>query len=175
MRVTCKPIAALDLAKFEAPLIDNDRSYPVKALWYVVNAVIFESSLLALIPSRIKATLLRAFGAKVGRGIVIKQRVTIKSPWFLEIGDQVWIGERVWIDNHTMVKLGQNVCVSQGAYLFTGNHDWSDPKFRFFCKPVEVGEGSWITAFQVIGPGTVVPPGVVVLPDGRRLGRRETK
>jgi putative colanic acid biosynthesis acetyltransferase WcaF len=99
----------------------------------------------------------------MGGGVVIKPRVTIKAPWFLEVGDHVWVGEKVWIDNHTSVRIGSNACVSQGAYLFTGNHDWTDPAFHFFCKPIEVGEGAWITAFCVIGPGTVVPAHMAVL------------
>jgi len=158
-----KPIASLDLASFERPVIENQRPIAVRALWYVVNAILFQSSLPALLPSRAKAAVLRLFGAKVGRGLVIKPRVTIKSPWFLEVGDNVWIGERAWIDNHTRVRLGSDVCVSQGVCIFTGNHDWSDPRFGFFCKPVEVGDGSWITAFRVLGPGTLIPPHVVVL------------
>lgn len=160
-----RPIAELDLARFERPVIRGDRSFTVKAAWYVMNAVLFQSSLPALLPSRLKAAILRAFGARVGRGVVIKPRVSIKSPWFLELGDHVWIGEGVWIDNHTTVQIGSNACVSQGAFIFTGNHDWSDPKFFFFCRPVEVGDGAWITAFQVVRPGTVVPAHMVVLPE----------
>ena len=108
--------------------------FAVRAAWYVVNAILFRSSLFGLAPSRAKAHILRLFGARVGRGVVIKPRVDIKSPWFLTLGDHVWLGERVWIDNHTEVTLGSNVCVSQGAYIFTGNHDWSNPAFPFFCK-----------------------------------------
>lgn len=157
-------IAKLDLASFKKPEIPGNPPVPLRAIWYLVSALLFQGAF-ALLPSPAKAAVLRAFGARLGRGVVIKPRVTIKSPWFLEVGDHVWIGERVWIDNHTTVRLGSNVCVSQGTYLFTGNHDWSDPKFRFFCRPVEVGDGAWITAFRMIGPGTVVPAHVVVLPD----------
>ena len=85
--------------------------------------------------------MLRAFGARIGRGLVIRPRVTVKYPWFLELGDHVWLGEGVWIDNHTTVGIGSDVCISQGAYLFTGNHDWNDPLFRFFCKPITVEDG----------------------------------
>lgn len=164
-----RPIARLDLARFQRPVIPGDRGFAGKAVWYVTNALVFQSTLLSLIPSGWKTAILRAFGAKTGRGIVIKPRVTIKAPWFLEIGDHSWIGEGVWIDNHTRVRIGSNVCISQGAYIFTGNHDWNDPQFAFFCKPVEIGDGAWITAFQKIPPGSVVPPGVAVL--DRHAGR----
>ena len=39
---------------------------------------------------------------KVGKGLVCKPRVTIKFPWFLELGDHVWLGELVWIDTVTL-------------------------------------------------------------------------
>lgn len=158
-----KPISHLNLAQFQRPAIEANRSFAVRASWYVVSALVFQSSLLGLLPSAWKAMILRAFGATVGLGLVCKPRVTIKSPWFLTIGDNVWLGELVWIDNHTTVTVGSNACISQGAYLFTGNHDWSDPAFRFFSKPVHVGEGAWISAFQKLTPGTSVPDHTVVL------------
>ncbi|MEM8852604.1 MAG: hypothetical protein AAGD34_02820 [Pseudomonadota bacterium] len=129
----------------------------------MVSAAVFQHSL-PLVPYGAKAAILRWFGAQVGKGLVIKPRVTIKYPWFLTLGDDVWVGEAVWIDNHTDVAIGSNVCISQGAVLFTGNHDWSDPTFAFFCKPITVGDGVWVTAFQRLGPGTTVPGGVAVVP-----------
>jgi putative colanic acid biosynthesis acetyltransferase WcaF len=93
--------------------------------------------------------------------------VTIKYPWFLEAGDHVWLGEGVWIDNHTTVALGADVCISQGAYLFTGNHDWNDRRFGFFCRPITLEDGVWVAARAVICPGSrlarmsVVGAGVV--------------
>jgi putative colanic acid biosynthesis acetyltransferase WcaF len=158
-----KRIAALDLARFERPSVPGNRGPIWRAAWYVTNAVLFQSALIALVPSEIKAAVLRVFGARVGRGFVCKPRVTIKYPWFLDLGDDVWLGEMVWIDNHCAVRIGSNVCISQGAYLFTGNHDWKDPAFAFFSREITVGDGVWITAFQRIGPGTTVPPGHAVV------------
>jgi putative colanic acid biosynthesis acetyltransferase WcaF len=82
--------------------------------------------------------------------------VTIKYPWFLELGDHVWLGEGVWIDNHTTVAIGSDVCISQGAYLFTGNHDWNEEHFRFFCKPIAVEDGAWVGAQALVCPGSVL-------------------
>jgi putative colanic acid biosynthesis acetyltransferase WcaF len=93
---------------------------------------------------------------------VIKPRVTIKYPWFLELGDHVWLGEGVWIDNHTRVALGSHVCISQGAYLFTGNHDWNEEHFRFFCHPITVADGVWVGARAIVCPGSVLAPLSVV-------------
>lgn len=158
-----RPIVALDLARFQRPRIPGQPSLPVRALWYGVNATLFEGRLLGLLPGSLKARILRLFGARVGHGLVVKPAVSIKSPWHLVIGDHVWIGERSWIDNHTTVRIGSNVCISQGCYVFTGNHDWTDPAFAFFCKPVTIGDGVWLTAFQRLGPGSDVPAHVAIL------------
>lgn len=161
--MTERRIAELALERFPKPEIPGNRGLVWRAAWYLVGALFFQSALLGLLPSRAKAGLLRLFGAKVGKGFVCKPRVTIKYPWFLEIGDHVWLGEAVWIDNHCRVAIGSNVCISQGAYIFTGNHDWNDPAFRFFCKPVEIGDGVWITAFRRVGPGSVIASGTAIL------------
>lgn len=156
-----RKIMGHDLSRFERPAIPGNRNVLWRAAWYLVNAWLFQSAVLALIPSSWKAAILRAFGAKVGKGFVCKPRVTIKYPWFLEIGDHVWLGETVWIDNHTTVKIGNHVCISQGAYLFTGNHDWNDEAFKFFCGPIEIGDGGWVGAGVRLGAGTVLAAGTI--------------
>lgn len=158
-----KKIAALNLSKFERPDVPGQPNFLVRVIWYILNAVFFRSGLLGLLPSFAKCGMLRLFGAKVGTSVVIKPRVDIKSPWFLELGDYVWLGEKVWIDNHTTVRIGANSCISQGAYLFTGNHRWDDSAFSFCCEPITIGSGVWITAFCKIGPGSIVSDRTAVL------------
>jgi putative colanic acid biosynthesis acetyltransferase WcaF len=147
-------IAGVDLARYAEPVIPGNRSLAWRIAWHVASALLFQSAL--VLPSRTKAAVLRAFGARIGHRPVIKPRVTIKYPWFLELGDHVWLGEGVWIDNHTAVAIGSDVCISQGAYLFTGNHDWNDPVFRFFCKPIAIGDGAWVGAKAIVCPGSVL-------------------
>lgn len=160
-----REIAQLDLASFRRPFIAGNPSKLIRGSWYLLNAVILRNGILGLIPSSWKTALLRQYGAQIGRGVVIKPRVDIKSPWFLEVGDYVWIGEKTWIDNHTTVKIGSNTCISQGAYIFTGNHDWKDSSFSFFCKSVEIGQSVWITAFARIPPGSKIPDCTAIMPD----------
>ena len=125
-----------------------------RALWYVVNALFFHSWL--HLGSPFKRALLRFFGARIGARVVIKPRVNIKYPWHLEIADDVWIGEGVWLDNLVRISIASNVCVSQGAFLLTGNHDYTDPAFGLIVKPIIVEEGAWVGAQAIVCPGVKV-------------------
>jgi putative colanic acid biosynthesis acetyltransferase WcaF len=149
-----RKVAAVDLGAYRRPVIAGNRNRAWRIAWHLCSALVFQSAL--ALPSAWKAALLRLFGARVGRGLVVRPRVTIKYPWFLALGDHVWLGEQVWIDNHCPVSIGASVCLSQGAYLFTGNHDYDDPGFRFFCKPVTIEDGCWVGAKALVCPGSVL-------------------
>lgn len=101
----------------------------------------------------LKVFMLRSFGAKIGKGVVIKQGVNIKYPWNLSVGDFAWIGEQAWIENHVMVSIGKHSCVSQGAMLLTGNHDYSKVSFDLMVGKITLEEGVWIGAKSIVAPG----------------------
>jgi putative colanic acid biosynthesis acetyltransferase WcaF len=136
------------------------RSYAYRALWLIVEALIMLNPIVT--PYALKRWILRQFGARIGRGVLIKPDVHVKYPWHLEIGDNAWIGERVWIDNFVRVRIGANSVVSQGAYLCTGNHDWADPGMGLVVKPITIDDGAWVGAFARIAPGVTVGREAVV-------------
>ena len=125
-----------DLSKF-----DNSWYHPGAAWkrmsWYFVNVLFLKSSLLPF--SSLRVMLLRLFGARIGKGVVIKPSVNIKYAWKLEVGDYSWIGENVWIDNLAEVKIGANVCISQGAMLLCGNHDYKKETFNLMIGGIIPG------------------------------------
>ena len=123
-------------------------------LWYFCNILFVKCSLQPL--SVIRIRLLRLFGARMGKGVVIKPSVNIKYPWNLSIGDYSWIGENVWIDNLAKVKIGNNVCVSQGAMLLCGNHDYKRPTFDLMVKPIVIEDGAWVGAQSTVCPGVTM-------------------
>ncbi|RZK22428.1 MAG: colanic acid biosynthesis acetyltransferase WcaF [Hymenobacter sp.] len=122
-------------------------------LWYPINYFVFDTAVPW--PYAVKTSILRLFGAVVGRGVVIKPNVRIKNPWRLRVGDHSWIGESVWVDNMEDVSIGHHVIVSQGAMLLTGNHDYKHSAFPFRLAPIVLEEGVWIGARSVVCPGTV--------------------
>jgi len=92
------------------------------------------------------------FGAKIGKGVHIKPTVNIKYPWLLELGNYVWIGEKVWIDNLEKISIGNNVCLSQGAMLLTGNHNYKVSTFDLKIGGIILEDGVWIGARSVVCP-----------------------
>lgn len=141
----------LNLSKFTTGEFDKGGGKLKITLWYFVNALFVRASWNPFI--KIKVLLLRAFGAKVGKGLVIKNDVIIKYPWKISIGDNVWLGEGCWLDNLDFISIGNNVCISQGALLITGNHDFTLSDFPYRNAPIIVEEGVWIGAKAVVAPG----------------------
>ncbi|HBP45811.1 MAG TPA: colanic acid biosynthesis acetyltransferase WcaF [Flavobacteriales bacterium] len=129
----------------------NPGNVLARGLWVLVSGLFFQTWFPW--PSFLKASLLRWFGGCVGRGVVIKPRLTIKYPWNLKVGDHVWIGENAWIDNLDRVVIGSNVCISQGAILICGNHDFTKAEFDLITGAITLEDGVWIGAKSTVAPG----------------------
>jgi len=142
-----------DLSKFNNDWFDIGRNKIVLLLWYIINAVVFNSYLLPV--SSIKRVILRFFGAKIGKGVILKPKLNIKYPWKLHVGNHTWIGENVWIDNLDVVEIGNQVCISQGALILSGNHDYSAVNFELIVKPIKIEDGVWIGAKSIVAQGVI--------------------
>ncbi len=159
----------VDLSSYDNRSYSPGRGRFVRILWYFISLAIFECGWIPLVwPKR---WLLRMFGARIGRGLVIKPQVWIKYPWRLTVGDHCWIGQGAWIDNLADVRLGSHVCVSQQVYICTGSHDYRRSSFDLITRPVQVGGGAWLGARALIlggasvGANAVVAAGSVVTKD----------
>ena len=149
----------INLRHYDNSWYSPGRSLVWRSLWMFFGLPLFRSTWLASSAARV--ALLRVFGARIGQRVVIRQHVTIKYPWHLSVGDDCWIGEQVWIDNLTRVRLGSSVCLSQGAYLCTGNHDWTDPAFGLRVASIDLEQGCWAGARSVLMPGSSLGEGAI--------------
>lgn len=140
-----------DLSRYDNSWYNPGGGTLRRILWYFTNVLFFINPLNP--SSGIKVYLLRFFGAEIGKGVVIKPSVNIKYPWNLSIGDYSWIGEKVWIDNLVQVTIGTNVCISQGAMLLCGNHNYKKTTFDLVVKPIIIEDGAWVGAQSTVCQG----------------------
>jgi putative colanic acid biosynthesis acetyltransferase WcaF len=157
-------ISSLAASQIDLSVPDNTelvRGAPllVEAAWYFCGLPLLRAQWIT--SSSIRSRLLRLFGARIGKGVYIKPGLRVKFPWYLEVGDHTWLGEDLWIDNLAQVTIGPHCCISQGAYLCTGNHDWSAPDMRLFRRPIRCERGSWVGAKSVVCPGVTIGAGAV--------------
>ena len=141
-----------DLSRFNNTWYNPGASFFTRAVWYCINSA-FINSYFCFFPSRI--FLLKLFGAKIGTGVVFKPKVNVKYPWNLEVGDNSWIGENVWLDSLGKIKIGSSACLSQGAMLICGNHNYKKPSFDLIVGDITLEDGVWI------GTGAIVCSGVI--------------
>lgn len=128
--------------------------------WYFIKMIFFLSAM--PYPNALKKLLLQLFGARIGKGVVIKPRVNIHFPWKLIVGNDVWIGEEVFLLNFELLTVGDNVCISQRAFLCGGNHDFRIPEMPYRNGPITLMDGCWVGASVFVSPGVTIGTDTVV-------------
>ncbi|MCR5977945.1 acetyltransferase [Gordonia jinghuaiqii] len=101
---------------------------------------------LVFVPNAVRLAVLRAWGAQIERGVLMRPRVTVTWPGRLVIGADSWIGEAVTLDNAGPIRIGADVVVSQSATL----------RSPAGTGELVVDDGAWITLrATVTGPVTI--------------------
>lgn len=132
----------------------------VLALWFCIGAPLLAARWLP--GSLWRVLLLRLFGAHVGVRCRIKPGLRVKYPWRLYVGDACWLGEDAWIDNLAIVRIGDRVCISQRAYLCTGNHNYRSPGFDLCPASINIESDVWVAACAIVSPGCRIGSGSVI-------------
>tara|TARA_R110002072_G_scaffold96968_10_gene213108 strand:+ start:231 stop:782 length:552 start_codon:yes stop_codon:yes gene_type:complete len=149
-----------DLNKFKLPKNFRGKSPIVVQLWWLVQSILFNTSPQFLYGWR--NFLLRLFGAKIGKKVIIRPSVKVTYPWKLSIGDYSWIGDNVDLYTLGEINIGNNVVVSQRSYLCTGSHDYLQEGFPIYQKPINIRDQVWIATDVFIAPGITIGKGSVV-------------
>jgi putative colanic acid biosynthesis acetyltransferase WcaF len=149
-----------NLSEFKLPAGFRGKSVFIVQFWWIVQATIFSKSPQFLYGWR--RFLLRIFGAKIGRGVMVRPSVRVTYPWKLEIGDYAWVGDHAELYTLGNITLGAHSVVSQGCYLCTGSHDYSKIKFDIYALPIIIEPEAWIASDVFVAPGVTVGRGAVV-------------
>jgi putative colanic acid biosynthesis acetyltransferase WcaF len=109
-----------------------------------------------------RSFILRAFGAKIGKGVHIYPKVDIWAPWNLIVDDYVGIANGVTIYNMDIISIGERSVISQGSYLCGGSHDYNSKNFQLYAKPIWILKNVWVCAECFVHPGVSIAEGSVV-------------
>ncbi len=152
--------SCVDLRKYDQSQFERGRPNWVIILWWLVQAIAFPLSLHNF--NGFRALLLRLFGAKIGKDVVIRPTARFTYPWKVAIGDYSWIGDDVVLYSIDRITIGSHCVVSQESYLCTGSHDITDSTFRLITAPITIGNGVWIATDCFVAPGVTIGANSVI-------------
>lgn len=132
-----------------------------RLVWEVVWAVLFRTTPRWCLNGW-RCFLLRIFGAKIGKRVKINGSAKVWQPWRLSIGNDSWIDGGVSLYSVDNIHIGENVVVSNGAFVCTASHDISSDVFELITKPITINDSAWVCAKATVLPGVEVGEGAVI-------------
>lgn len=149
-----------DLSKFRLPKNFRGKNAFIVQLWWMIQATLFRLSPQFMYGWR--RFLLRLFGAKVGKKVIVRPTVRITYPWKVSIGDYSWIGDDVVLYSLGEIEIGNHVVISQKGYLCTGSHDYKKEDFSIFAKKISIKDECWLATDVFVAPGITIDQGTVI-------------
>jgi putative colanic acid biosynthesis acetyltransferase WcaF len=150
----------INLRHYDQSHFDRGRPGWFVLLWWLVQAIVFPITPHNFHAPRI--AVLRLFGAKIGRGVMIRPTARFTYPWKVAIGEYSWIGDDVVLYSLDQIQIGAHCVISQKSYLCTGSHDIHDPAFGLQTAPIQVGQGVWVAADCFVAPGVTIGANAVI-------------
>lgn len=148
------------LNKFQLPKNFRGCSGLVVQLWWMTDFFFFKLSPQLLYGWR--RFLLRLFGAKIGKGVIVRPSVTITYPWKVSIGAYSWIGDNAELYSLGEIEIGSNVVISQKSYLCAASHDYDKEDFPIWEKKITIEDECWLATDVYVAPGITIGKGTVV-------------
>lgn len=149
-----------DLSRFKIPPNFRGRSAATVQLWWFVQSTFFQWS--PQFAYGFRRWLLRCFGAKIGRSVIIRPSATFTYPWKVSIGNYAWIGDDVVLYSLGEIEICENAVVSQRSYLCTGDHDYTQIDFPIRARKITIGKQVWVASDVFIAPGVSIGEGTVI-------------
>ncbi|MCQ8119763.1 putative colanic acid biosynthesis acetyltransferase [Methylomonas rosea] len=148
------------LSQFVLPKNFRAKHAVIVQIWWIVQSVFFARSPQFLYGWR--RFLLRLFGAKIGKNVIIRPSAKVTYPWKLTIGDNSWIGDDVELYTLGEIEIGKNAVISQKSYLCTASHDYTKETFDIYQRKIVIEDEVWIATDVFIAPGITIGKCAVV-------------
>lgn len=120
---------------------------------------------LDLLPWPVRPWLWRRLLGAMGRGVIIDYGVFIRPPWYVYLGDDIFLGRGTELWAHSpeaTITIGDHVLLGPGVLVTTLGHRYQETGLPVEAKPVVIGARAWIGARAVILPGVTIGEGAVV-------------
>ncbi|RQS69237.1 colanic acid biosynthesis acetyltransferase WcaF [Burkholderia sp. Bp8963] len=149
-----------DLSRFRMPIGFRGRPAWLVQLWWLVETILFRPSPQILYGWR--RMLLRLFGARVGKGVIVRPTAHITYPWKVSIGNFSWIGDHVTLYSLGPIEIGEHSVLSQHSYICAGDHDYRAIDFPIRGHLTRIGNQVWLASGVFVAPGAQIGDGSVV-------------
>jgi putative colanic acid biosynthesis acetyltransferase WcaF len=149
-----------NLKAFSVPSDFRGKPKIIVQLWWITEKTLFAWSPQFLYGWR--RFLLRIFGAKIGKGVLLRPTVRCTYPWKISVGDYSWIGEDCVLYSLGNITIGKHVAIAHGVYLNTGLHNYQKVNFDIGSKDILIEDQAWITNDVYIAPGVKIGKGSVI-------------
>ena len=153
-------MSTVRLDQFDHSKVKRQRSRFTQIVWLLTQCAFFDTAFPW--PYSIKRFLLRRFGGDVGKGVVLRSRIYIHSPWMLDIGNHCWIGDGCQLLSVAKITFEDHVALAHQVYIAAGGHDIRSATMVPKNEPITVKSGTWIASCAFIGPGVTVHENTVV-------------
>ncbi len=117
-----------------------------------------------LTPAAIRYRLLRSYGVKIDRSVVLRTGFYLDGP-NLAIGAGTFINVGCYFDGSAPISIGSECDIAAGVMFCTSTHALGGPERRAGqprVAPIVVGDGCWIGTRATLLPGVTVAPGTIV-------------
>jgi len=133
-----------------------------RVLWALCEFVLWRISPPSM--TGFRNTMLRFFGAKVGKRVRIHPSVKVVIPWHIDIADGVTIHERAILYALGQITIGPGTEIGPLVHLCAGTHDHTDPVFPLLREPITISDRCTLGAASFVAPGTVLAQGTILHP-----------
>ncbi|MEL6944080.1 MAG: putative colanic acid biosynthesis acetyltransferase [Bacteroidota bacterium] len=148
------------LSTFQLPPNFRGRPGWYVQLWWLVQSLLFKPSPQFMFGWR--RWLLKAFGAKIAKGVRLRPSMHTQFPWKVSIGENSWIGDEVVLYSLGEIEIGKDVVISQRSYICTGSHDYNKEGFDIYAQKITIEDECWLATDVYVAPNITIGRGTVV-------------
>lgn len=138
------------------------RNYDVKSILYNYSYRLLGPLFMSSHFNGIRKSVLRMYGATIGKETFIARKVDVRSPKGLIIGHNCLINKGVVLDGRGGLWIGDNVDIAQSSFIWSAQHDYNDDYHKYVTKQTTIDHYVWIGSRAMVLPGVAIKKGAVV-------------